>query len=163
YEVIVEDFAKESMANVEPVYIFTSAASTIHEHLAKYLTIKFFLTSISTSTIKPKSENEVLIPTNNIDLLLDSIDNVTKAHPETNIFIVFDGLTDLLLSFDPERTFTFLRHVLQMLSSERITVLFLLNANAHDLKIVSRLRSMFYNQLIYRKSGLRAVKLSKVE
>jgi DNA-binding Lrp family transcriptional regulator len=163
YEVIVEDFAKELMANVEPIYVFTSTASTLHKCLAKYLAIKFFLTSISTSTIQPESENEVLIPANDIDLLLDSVDNVTKAHLGTNMSIVFDGLSDLLSSFDPERTFTFLRHILQMLSSERITVLFLLNTNAHDLKIVSRLRSMFYNQLIYSKAGLQAVKLSKVE
>jgi len=119
--------------------------------------------SISTSTIQLGSENEVLIPANNIDLILDSIDNVTKAYPEANVSIVFDGLSDLLSSLDPERTFTFLRHALQTLSSEKTTALFLLNTSAHDPKIVSRLRSVFYNQLVYRKAGLQAVKLSKFE
>ncbi|MCW3994323.1 MAG: hypothetical protein NWE85_07160, partial [Candidatus Bathyarchaeota archaeon] len=156
----VEDFAKECMANVEPIYVFTPTTSTLHKRLAKHLAIKFFLMSISTSTIQPGSENEVLIPANNIDLTQDSIDNVTKAYPEANGSIVFDGLSDLLSSLDPERTFTFLRHALQTLSSERTTALFLLNPSAHDPKIVSRLRSEFYDQLVYREVGLQAVKLS---
>jgi len=163
YETIVEDFARESMANVEPIYVFTSATSPLHKRLAKHLAVKFFLMSISTSAIQPGSENEVLIPANNIDLILDSIDNVTKAYPKANTSIVFDGLSDLLSSLDPERTFTFLRHALQILSSERTTALFLFNTSAHDPKIVSRLRSMFYDQLVYRKVGLQAVKLSKIE
>jgi len=163
YETIVEDFARESMANVEPIYVFTPTTSTLHKRLAKYLAVKFFLMSISTSTIQLGSENEVLIPANNIDLTLDSIDNVTKAYPKANISIVFDGLSDLLSSLDPERTFTFLRHALQTLSSERTTALFLFNTSAHDPKTVSRLRSMFYDQLVYRKTGLQTVKLSKIE
>jgi KaiC/GvpD/RAD55 family RecA-like ATPase len=160
YETFVEDFVKEFMANIESTYVFTSAASTLFKHLAKNRTIKFFLMSISTSTVKPKSENEVLIPANNINLILDSIDEVMKTHSKANISIVFDGLSDFLSSLDPERTFTFLRHVLQTLSSERTTSLFLLNTSAHDPKIVSRLRSMFYDQMVYRKAGLQAVKLS---
>jgi hypothetical protein len=160
YETVVEDFVKEFMANVEPVYVFTSATSTLHKHLAKDSAIKFLLMSTSTSAIKPKSKNEVVIPANNTDLISDSIDEVMKTHSKTNRSIVFDGLSDLLSSLDPERTFTFLRHVLQTLSSERTTALFLFNTSAHDPKIVSRLRSMFYDQMIYRKAGLQAVKLS---
>jgi DNA-binding Lrp family transcriptional regulator len=160
YETVIEDFVKERMANVEPIYVFTSATSTLHKHLAKNLAVKFFLMSISTSTIKPESENAVLIPTNNVDLILQSIDKVMKTHSKANTAIVFDGLSDLLLSLGPERTFTFLRHVFQALSSERITALFLLNTSAHDPKPVSRLRSMFYDQMVHRKSGLHVVKLS---
>jgi hypothetical protein len=163
YETIVEDFARESMANVEPIYVFTSITSPLHKRLAKHLAIKFFLTSISTSTIQPGSENEVLVPANNIDLIQDSIDNVTKAYPEANVSIVFDGFSDLLSSLDPERTFIFLRNALLTLSSEKTTALFLLNTSAHDPKIVSRLRSMFYDQMLYRKAGLQTVKLSKIE
>jgi len=161
YETVVEDFAKECMANVESIYVFTPTTSTLHKRLAKHLAIKFFLISISTSTIKPRSENEVLIPANNIDLTLDSIDNVTKAYPEANVSIVFDGLSDLLSSFDPERTFTFLRHALQTLSSERTTALFLLNTGAHDAEVVSRLRNLFSNQLAYDRNGLEIMKISQ--
>jgi hypothetical protein len=86
-----------------------------------------------------------------------------KTHSKANRSIVFDGLSDLLSSLDPERTFTFLRNALLTLSSEKTTTLFLLNTSAHDPKIVSRLRSMFYDQMLYRKAGLQTVKLSKNE
>jgi DNA-binding Lrp family transcriptional regulator/KaiC/GvpD/RAD55 family RecA-like ATPase len=163
YEIIVVDFAKESMANVEPVYVFTYATSTLYKRLAKLQVIKLFSMSTSTSTLQSISENEVLIPANNTDLILNSIDEVVKTHSKANISIVFDGLSDFLSSLGPERTFTFLRHVLQTLSSGKTTSLFLLNSSAHDPKIVSRLRSLFYDQLAYRKAGLQTVKLSKIE
>ncbi|UCE15664.1 MAG: hypothetical protein JSV12_07285, partial [Candidatus Bathyarchaeota archaeon] len=80
------------------------------------------------------------------------------------VSIVFDGLSDLLSSsLNSERTFTFLRHVLQTLSSKKTTVLFLLNTSAHDPKTVSRLRSMFYDQITYGKTGLQTVKRSQTE
>jgi hypothetical protein len=163
YEIIVVDFVKESMANVESVYVFTYATNTLYKRLAKLQAIKLFSMSTSTSTLQSISENEVLIPANNTDFILNSIDEVVKTHSKTNVSIVFDGLSDLLSSLDPERTFTFLRHVLQTLSSGKTTSLFLLNTSAHDPKIVSRLRSMFYDQLLYRKAGLQTVKLSKIE
>jgi len=160
YETIIEDFARESMANVEPVYVFTSAISPIHKRLVKHKAIKLFSTSTSTSTIQSISENEALIPANNIDLILDSIDNISKTYPKTNVSIVFDGLSDLLSSLDPERTFAFLRRALQTLSSERTTALFLLNTGAHETEVVFRLRNLFSNQLTYSKNGLEIVKTS---
>jgi len=163
YETRVEDFANESIANVEPIYVFTSATGTLRKSLAKFPAVKFFLTSISESAIKKESENEVLIPANNIDLILDSLDNVIKAYPEANVSIVFDVLSDLQLSRNPERTFNFINQALQILSSRRLTALFLFNTSAHDLKIVSRLRNVFYNQLVYGKAGLQAVKLPSIE
>jgi len=35
YEKIVDNLARESMANVEPIFVFTSSTSNIHAHLAK--------------------------------------------------------------------------------------------------------------------------------
>ncbi len=163
YEIIVEDFANESVANVEPIYIFTSATGTLRKSLAKYPAVKFFLTSISESAIKKESENEVLIAANNIDFILDSLDNVIKAYPQAHVSIVFDVLSDLLSSHNPERTFNFIQQALQTLSSKRTTALFLFNASAHDPKIVSKLRNVFYNQLVYGKVGLQAVKLPNIE
>jgi hypothetical protein len=59
-----------------------------------------------------------------------------------------------------ERTFTFLRHALDMLSSKKTTSLFLLNTSAHQTEVVSQLRSLFSNQLAYSKNGMKVVKTS---
>ncbi len=163
FEMAVADFANESIANVEPIYVFTSATGTLRKSLGKYPAVKFILTLVSKSAVKKESEKEAYIPMDNIDLILDSLDNVIKAHPEASVSIVFDILSDLLSSHNPERTFNFINQALQLLSSKRTTALFLFNTNAHDPKIVSRLRNMFYNQLAHSKEGVKPVKLSNIE
>jgi len=152
--------ANESIANVEPLFVFTSSISPIHAHLAGQPAIKFFLTSISTSIPKSTSENEVILPAKNVPLILDALNKVLETYADANVCFVFNILSDLLTTIGRERTFTFLRHALDMLSSEKITSLFLLNTSAHQTEVVSRLRNLFSNQLAYDKNGLEIVKTS---
>jgi len=160
YEKVVDRLAKESMANVEPLFVFTSNTSPLRRYLAKQPSIKFFLTSISTSIPKSSSENTVLLPAKNAPLILDTLSKVLKTYADANVCFVFNILSELLPTIGHERTFTFLRHALDMLSSEKATSLFLLNTGAHDAEVVSRLRNLFSNQLAYGKNGLEIVKTS---
>jgi len=160
YEKVVDSLAKENMANVEPLFVFTSSTSPIHTYLVKQPTIKFFLTSISTSTPKSTSENTMLLPAKSVPLILDAVDKVLETYADANVCFVFDILSELLTSIGREKTFTFLRHALDLLSSEKITSLFLLNTSAHETEVVSRLRTLFSNQLVYDKNGLEVVKTS---
>jgi hypothetical protein len=160
YEKVVDGLAKEAMANVEPILVFTSSTSPIHTYLAKQPTIKFFLTSLSTSTPKSISENTMLLPAKNTPLILDAISKVLETYGDANVCFVFDILSELLMTTTPERTFTFLRHALDMLSSEKTTCLFLLNTGSHETEVVSSLRSLFSNQIAYDKNGLEIVKIS---
>jgi len=160
YEKVVDRLAKESMANVEPFFVFTSNASPLHAYLAKQPTIRFFLTSISTSTPEAVSENEVLLPAKSVPLILDTLSKVLETYTSANVCVVFDILSELLTIMGREKTFTFLRYALNMLSSEKITSLFLLNSSAHEPKIVSQMKSLFSNQLTYDKNGLEVVKTS---
>ncbi len=98
YEKVVGSLAKESMANVEPLFVFTSSTSPIHMHLAKQPTIKFFLTSISTSTPKSTSKNKVFLPAKNAPLILDALSKVLETFAGTNVCFVFDILSELLAS-----------------------------------------------------------------
>jgi len=158
YEKVVDSLTKESMANVEPIFVFTSSTSPIHAHLAEQPAIKFFLTSLSTSIPKSSSENEVLLPAKNTPLILDTLSKVLETYADANVCFVFDILSDLLTSIGREKTFIFLRHALDMLSSKKITSLFLLNTSAHQTEVVSRLRNHFSNQLTYDKNGLEIIK-----
>jgi len=172
YERAVEDFAKESMANVEPTFVFTSSTSPLHRHLAEEPSIKFFLTSLSTSTPKSTSENTVLLPAKSPSLILDTLNKVLETHvganicvggacrADANVCFVFDILSELLSTIGREKTFTFLRYALDLLSSEKTTSLFLLNTGAHKTEEVSSLRNLFNNQLTYDKNGLEIVKTS---
>jgi hypothetical protein len=160
YEKVVDRLAKESKANVEPIYVFTSTKSPIHTYLAGQPSIKFFLTSLSTSTPKSTSENTVVLPAKNAPLILDALSKVLETYKDANVCFVFDLLSNLLTTIGQEKTFTFLRHALDLLSSKKITSLFLLNTSAHETEVVSQLRSLFSNQLAYDKNGLEIVKTS---
>jgi hypothetical protein len=160
YEKVVESLAKENIAHVQPIFVFTSTTSPIHTHLAKQRSIKFFLTSFSTSTPKSASENTVLLPAKNTPLILDAINKVLETYADANVCFVFDILSELLTTVGRERTFNFLRYALDMLSSKKITSFFLLNTGAHQTEVVSRLRNLFSNQLTYSKNGLKIVKTS---
>jgi len=158
YEKVVDSLTRESVANVEPIFVLTSRTSPIHTHLAEQPSIKFFLTSISTSIPKSTSENEVLLPAKNTPLILDALSKVLETYADANVCFVFDILSELLASIGREKTFIFLRHALDMLSSKKTTGLFLLNTSAHQTELVSSLRKRFKNQLVYGKNGLKIVK-----
>jgi hypothetical protein len=160
YENGIDRLVKESIANVEPFFVFTSNTSPLRRYLDKQPTIKFFLTSISTSTPKSTSKNTLLLPAKNTPLILDTLNKVLKTYVDTDIYFVFDILSELLTTIGRERTFTFLRHVLELLSSEKTTSLFLFNSSAHEPQVVSQLRTLFNNQLAYDKNGLEVVKTS---
>jgi len=160
YEKVVDSWAKESIANVEPIYVFTPSTSPIHAHLADQTAIRFFLMSLSTSTPKTSSENTVLLPAKNAPLILDAISKVLETHVDANVCFVFDILSELLTTIGRERTFAFLRHALNLLSSKKVTSLFLLNTSAHEPQMVSRIRGLFHNLLTYNKNGMEVVKTS---
>jgi len=160
YEKVVDRLAKESRANVEPLFVFTSNTSPLHSSLAEQPSIKFFLTSLSTSTPQSLSENTTLLPAKNAPLILDALSKMLETHEDANVCFVFDILSELLTTVGRERTFTFLRHALDMLYSEKVTSLFLINTSAHETEVVSQLRNLFSNQLAYGKNGLEIVKTS---
>jgi len=160
YENVVDRLAKESRANVEPIFVFTPNTSPLYAHLAGRPAIKFFLTSFSTSIPKSTSENTVLLPAKNTPLILDALSKIIETYTAANVCFVFDILSELLISIGLEKTFIFLRHALDMLSSKKVTSLFLLNTGAYDTVVISRIRSLFRNQLAYDKNGLEVVKIS---
>jgi len=159
YESVANCLARESMANVEPVIVFTSKTSPLYMHLAEQPAIRFFLTSISASTPQVISKNEMLLPAKSPSLVLDALSKVLETYADAKVCIVFDILSELLTTMEPKKAFIFLRQVLDMLASERVTVIFLLNTNAHEPEVVSQIRGLFSNLLTYDKDGTKVVKL----
>jgi len=157
YEKPIKDFVKEALANVESILTFTPRGSVIHTSLTEQ-PINFFLMS-SVSTPKTITENEILLPANNTTLILDSLNKVLETHTSTNVCLVFDSLSELLISVGLEKTYKFTKYALEMLAPQWATALFLFNPNAHDLKTVSSLKSLFRDQLAYRKDGMHVIRI----
>jgi hypothetical protein len=157
---VIDSLTKEAIANVEPIFIFTSERSPMHSRLAKHQAVKFFLLSSSISIPKSTSENEILLPAKNTALILDTLNKVLEEHAHTNIFLVFDKISELINLVGFDKAYKFLLYVLEMLPQTKATALFLLNASAHELKVVSQIRGLFHNQLTYDKNGLKIVKIT---
>ena len=160
YERIVEDFAREALANLEPIYIFTPSISAIRASLAEQRAAKFFLMSVSTSIPESISENEIVLPANNTALVLDSINKILETYTEENVFLVFDNLSRLIELVGFDKAYKFLLYMTDMLSSKKTTALFLLNKSAHEPQVVSRIKGLFHNLLTYDKDGIKIVKSS---
>jgi hypothetical protein len=122
----------------------------------------FFHIFLSTSASTPElaSENEVILPAKNTALILDALSKVLEEYARPNIFLVFDGISELINLVGFDKVYKFLLYVLDMLSSKRTTTIFLLNASSHETQLVSRIRGLFHNQLTYDKDGLKIVKIT---
>ncbi|RLI40366.1 hypothetical protein DRO69_12990 [Candidatus Bathyarchaeota archaeon] len=160
YEKVIQSLVKEAIANVCPVFVFTSPASILHASLAKQATVKFFLLSTSTPTPESKAENEVILPAKNMTLLTDALNKVLDEYALANVFMVFDKLSELINLVGFDKTYKFLLDVTEMLHQSEVTAIFLLNKSAHELQIISHIRELFQNLLTYDKDGLKVVKIS---
>jgi len=160
YEIVIDNLAKEAVANVCPIFVFTSTKSSLHALLAKHSAVEFFLLSPSISIPELTSENEILLPTKNTALILDSLSKVLEKHAHTNTFVVFDKISELIGLVGFDRAYKFLLYVLDMLSQTKATAIFLLNKSAHEPQVVSRIQGLFHNLLTYNKDGMEIVKAS---
>jgi hypothetical protein len=155
---VVRDFIDEAAANTEPAIILTYSQSVVYSTFNNRKDLTFLLTTPQVSAPIKKSETEILLP-ENASIWLDSLDRFSKAKSDTKVNVVVDNLSDLILSMGFERTYSFLRYALDMLTSTEATALFLMNPTAHETKIVSSIRNLFGWQLYYGEEGLRVVKL----
>jgi hypothetical protein len=153
YEMLVEWF----MAEFSPTIVFTHKKNGLYE-LAKEMNQKLVTFSEQVSSPKRISETEAVLPARETSLMLSALNEALKANRNGELNIVFDSLSDLILLSGFEKTYSFLKYALEMLSPCRVTALFLLNSGAHDMKVTSNIRSLFTVQVIYGKDGLRVAR-----
>jgi len=163
YEKPIHDFVSEVLANEEPIIVFTRSGSPIHSSLREHKAVRFFCLTQKTSVPKEVSESEMLVPSNDTSLMLNVFDKMLKAHTKGTINIIFDNLSDLVLSIGFEKTYRFMTYSAEMLFSPRITALFLVNEIAHDPKVLSSFRSLFSNQIFFGKAGMQTIKLPETD
>lgn len=160
YESQIKKFVAEALANIEPVALFTHRGSVIYSALSNREAIKTLLLTQRISTPQVDTlTNEMLLPANNVPLLLEALEKMLTMSSQDNLNIVFDSLSSLILLAGFEKTYNFVRYALDMLVSENATVLFLFSPDIHDQRVTSSLRSLFSNHVSYGKGKLQSVKL----
>jgi len=80
--------------------------------------------------------------------------SILQKYPEKSLGLVFDSLTDCILSVGSSASYRFVREAIEWLSDPRVTSLFLLEPLAHEANEVIGIRSLFARQIAFGKEGL---------
>ncbi|MCS4537955.1 MAG: hypothetical protein HYY67_03750 [Thaumarchaeota archaeon] len=164
YEKVIIDFAKEVISTKHILFTFTSRGSPIHRALSeshdKIGVVRFFILTDKVSYPKPTEGqlNEIMVPQHDHSVLLDVLDKTLRSIPDSSIAVLFDSITDLILSLGLEKTYNFLKQSNEILSNPRAMSLFIINEPAHDDKMMTLIRGLFPNHLTYTDEGLKATK-----
>ncbi len=158
YEEVVQKFAREFQANVEPIAIFTSMGSPTFRQFRGQHNLRMFTFSTKTSTPSKISEEHVLLPERDTSLLLDAVDKLLQANPGRLVGMVFDVFTDLILFQGFEKGYGVLSSIVEMSESESASTLVLINFTALDERSLNGIRGLFRSQARYDMNGFRLVR-----
>ena len=134
YERIVRDFVLECASDGEKVIVLSKIGNPVY------------------NAVQGEEGVEILPLTSMVSQIAESEDQ-----PMT---LVYDNITDLVVSAGAQSAYGQLQNMLGFLSPERVTALFLLNPAAHDQKETYSLRGLFSNQLAYGKQGTTIIKIA---
>jgi hypothetical protein len=155
YEESIRDLAMELGARQYLLFAFTSKGSPVYNSLSGLENVRFFTMTTKVSYPRPGDlPTEVLVPSNDQSVLLNVLDKAITTNPNLKFGVVFDSITDLILSSGLETTYKFLKQANEMTSSHAVTAVFLMTAGAHNEREVSVMKSLFSNQILYRDGEL---------
>ncbi len=161
YEQVASDFARQSLSNGHTVYVFTAKGSPIYGALRSINGVRFYILSAKVTYPKPE-ENEpsqILIPSNDFAVILDLIDKtIAAAEAPAKVAIIFDSISDMILSAGFEATYKFVKQVNEATGDGKAAAVYLMTLGAHDEKVVSFIRSLFPTQLVDDSVGLRVTR-----
>ncbi len=160
YERVVKSLLAEAASNFERTVVFTRKNSPIYPLVQQQPGSKIFILTPKVSYPTVESENKVLLPAYDSSLLLDALNKTIEAYEGGVFNIVFDNISHFIFTLGPERSHSLVRQALEMMVSNRITAIFLLNSGAHDTKTISTFENMFDIELIC-EPGARAPEVRK--
>ncbi len=160
YERVLRSLLAEVASNFERMVIFTRRDSPIYALVQQQLGSKIFILTSKVSYPKVESENKVLLPAYDTSLLLDALNKTIEAYIGASFTIIFDSISHHIFTLGQDRSYSLVRQSLELMVSNRITGIFLLNSSAHDPKTVSTFENMFDIELICT-SGTRVPEVRK--
>lgn len=156
YEHVVGDFAVEMLSNKASVYVFTSKRSPIYNSLSKIRGVRFY--TLSSSVSYPRASDnpeEILVPQNDQAILLDIIQKTISSDLEAKIGLVYDNISDIILSSSLENAYKFLKQANEIIDIKRVAAMFLFTAGAHDEKTGNLVKTLFTSHIVMSTAGPR--------
>lgn len=146
FEEPIRDFATELGSTQRVLFAFTASGSPVYNALSGLANVRFFTMTRKVSYPKAGDRpEEVMVPSADQSVLLNVLDKAITSNPDLKFAVVFDSVSDLILTSGLEVTYKFLKQANEMLSSSKITAVFLLTLGAHSDREVSVVKSLFSN------------------
>ncbi len=143
YERVLKSLLVESSSNFERAALFTHRDSPLYPLFGELTGAKVFVLTSRVSYPRLEEGNRVLLPAYESALLLDALDKTIQAYAGASVIIVFDSISHNIFTLGPDKAVSLLRQALEMMISNKVTVVFLMNIAAHDQKTVSTFESIF--------------------
>jgi DcmR-like sensory protein len=150
YERIFKSLLAETSSNFERTVVFTRRDSPIYSLAVRHPGTKIFVLTSRVSYPKMENENLFLLPSYDTSLLLDSLNKTIEAYSGSAFTIIFDSISQFVLTLGPDRTYSLVRQALELMVSDKITAIFSMNSKAHDQKVLSTFENMFDLELVCR-------------
>lgn len=156
YEAIVKEFAARFKSSKSPVFAFTWKGGPIYAALTSLGGVEIFsMTSQATYPTPTKDGNVVSVPHDDQAVLLDLTANTLRGHASQRPLMIFDSISDLIVSLGFEKSYNFLKAQKEILAREpSATALFVAKRGAQDERVMSLIRGLFTFHLSYDAYGL---------
>ncbi|HUI01605.1 MAG TPA: winged helix-turn-helix domain-containing protein [Nitrososphaerales archaeon] len=160
YETIAKQFASAFKASGAAVFAFTWKGGPIYSALASAGGVQIFAMTSQTAYPKPSGNpGETLVPQEDQAVFLDLTAKELQAHSNRKELMIFDSVSDLLVSLGFERTYAFLKAQKELLAREpSTTALFVVKRDAQDDRVLSLVRGLFTVHASYGDEGLKVTR-----
>jgi hypothetical protein len=159
FEESIRDLANELGSEQYVIFAFTNRGSPVYSALSSLGNVRYFTMTNKVSYPKPgDAPNEVMVPATDQSVLLNVLDKAITTNPNLKLGVIFDSITDLIISSGLEMTYKFLKQANEMISNNNITAVFLMTLGAHSEKEVNVVKSLFSNLLSYNNGQVKVQK-----
>jgi predicted transcriptional regulator len=156
YEVVVGEFASKFKAAKSAVFAFTWKGGPIYAALSSLEGVQVF--SMTTQVTYPRptgGADEVSVPQDDTSVLLDLTAKTFQTHANRGALMIFDSISDLVVSLGFEKAYGFLKSQKEILSREpKATALYVAKRHAQDDRAMSLIRGLYSVHLSYDQNGL---------
>jgi hypothetical protein len=153
YERVLNSLIVETRSNFERAVVFTRRESPLHSIIDNQSGLKTFVLTSRVSYPKVEKESRVLLPAYDSSLLLDAFNKTIEAYAGASFTIIFDSITHYVYTLGPERAHSLVRQALELMISDKVTAVFLINIKAHNQRTAMTFENLFDMELVCRQGA----------
>lgn len=157
YSLVVKDLVIEEITQHQRrAFVFTFSASTLTRILSIIPNVRLYISTSAVSDPRPGNEpNRVLMPEHNTGIILDLLEKTISSETKLKPLVIFNNLSDWLLTFGQEQTARFLKEMLEIVGANKSAAsVFLIISNAQDEQMLNYVRTQFPKISVCNASGI---------